>query len=197
MVFCPHCGREVKASAHRPGYIAPAGPISAVKQKGETNMLLIVILVIVVVLMVPVLVAVLYLSVLEFGDGMETPLVTLSKQPVASGQKLSVVSVSMETTWSDLEIIITEGTNHSSWSPSASDLDAGTAQTSYLGQAALGSLILWCNVTDLEGNGLIDMGDSITITSGSSPAFSSSTVYQVLLLWEPAAVTMGQISFTG
>lgn len=197
MVFCPHCGREVRASPHRPGYLAPTGPVSMPKRKGRTNTPLLVILIVVIVLLVPVLVAVLYLSVLEFNGDMETPLMVVSRQPVEHGQEFSVVSISKETTWSDLEIMITDGTSSSSWTPSASTLDDGGVQTASLGQVSLGSLVLWCNVTDIEGNGVIDKDDSITVSSGSSSSFSPDTTYQVLFLWEPAAATMGQISFSG
>lgn len=199
MVFCPHCGREVRATPHRPGYLAPTGPVSLPKQKSDTNVLVLIILIVVIVLVLPIFLAmILYVGVLEFGgDQQATPAASISRQTIVYGQKFTVFSMSSETLWSDVGIGVSDGHDVTFWSPSSSALAGGVTIVDSLGSATLGALALWCNVTDLEGNGVIDMGDSVTITTGSSPTFSAATTYTVWLLFEPTSVKIAQISFSG
>jgi len=198
-VFCPHCGREVRATPHRPGYLAPTGPVTVARHKDDTNILVLIILVVVIVLVLPIFLAmILYVGVLEFGGEQQTtPQAALATQTVPWGQKLWVTSISSETSWSDVEVAISDDLETAFWNPLSSSLDDGATAVAELGQATLGALTLWCNVTDLEGNGAIDFGDSVTITTGSSLTFSADTTYTVWLLFEPTSLRITQISFVG
>jgi hypothetical protein len=169
------------------------------KQKSDTNVLVLIILIVVIVLVLPIFLAmILYVGVLEFGgDQQATPAASISRQTIVYGQKFTVFSMSSETLWSDVGIGVSDGHDVTFWSPSSSALAGGVTIVDSLGSATLGALALWCNVTDLEGNGVIDMGDSVTITTGSSPTFSAATTYTVWLLFEPTSVKIAQISFSG
>lgn len=199
MVFCPHCGREVRASAHRPGYLAPTGPVSVPRHKEDTNILVIVVLVVAILVLLPVFLAmILYVGVLEFGsDQRTTPQALLTAQTVTWGKKFSVVSITTTTSWNDVEIAISEDDVSAVWSPLSTSLAGGATAVASLGQRTLGTLTLWCNVTDLAGNGMIDVGDSFTMTTVGSATFSASTAYTVWLLYEPTSVRMAQVSFVG
>jgi len=152
-----------------------------------------------------VLAAVLYVMVLGFGGGgTQTPTSSLSKVTPAPdyGVKYQFAPMSKDTAWSDVSILISDGTNTVSWAPLTSDLDGG-ATVKYSGamkEFTAGGVQVWCNITDLAGNGYVNQGDFFTLTSGSTaPAgpFSSSTTYTVTVMYDPSSSKVCDATFQG
>lgn len=128
-----------------------------------------------------------------------TPAVSLSKTSVTEGVKISVMSISSsDVSWGDVRITINDGGNFATWNPSAADLGGGIAKTFNYSNQPLGSIWVCCQVTDLAGNGIINNGDYIVLTSYmNSMTFSTSTTYTVTLVYDPTAEQMAMIPFTG
>jgi len=147
-----------------------------------------------------VLAAVLYVMVLGFGGGgTQTPTSSLSKVTPAPdyGVKYQFAPMSKDTAWSDVSILISDGTNTVSWAPLTTDLDGG-ATVKYAGaMKALGTVSVWCNITDLAGNGYVNQGDFFTLTTGSDPAFSTSTTYTVTVMYDPSSSKVCDATFQG
>ncbi len=147
-----------------------------------------------------VLAAVLYVMVLGFGGtGTTAPTTSLVKKTPAPsyGVKYEFVSPSKEVSWTDLSIQLNDGTNTVSWAPTKEDLDGGTSVTWAGGAKTLGSLSVYCNITDLVGNGNVNGGDYFTFTTPSSPTFSVGTTYYVSIIYDVTADKIYDTTFTG
>ncbi len=150
----------------------------------------------------PVLAAVLYISVLGFGPDTDNmaPAVSFTRTSVADGYKLTIVAISRVTSWDDVGIVLSDGVSTASWSPSSTDfignLNASSAEFWHGGIRYLDSLQIWTNVTDLVGNGNVDGGDYITITTGAPYGFVLGRTYTLTLMYEPGGGMMGGYSWT-
>ena len=144
-----------------------------------------------------VLAAVLYVMVLGFGGtSSQTPTTSLSKESITSGWKFKFAPVSVDTQWSDVTVQLSDGTNTVQWIPATTDLDNGTTAKSILGSEDLDGLTVFCNITDLAGNGYVNQGDFLAITTGGT-AFSSATTYTVTIMHDPTAAEMCDMDFQG
>jgi len=145
---------------------------------------------------------VILLYVLTFGytsdNDSTTPSALLSRTIIANGKKFTVTAVTTSPTWSDVEILLSDGVSMVQWSPSSIHLsDAGSYSTERFAPVLLGAITVFCNVTDLSGNGRFDFGDYFTLTTGSAEPFSTGTIYVVTLLHEPTAGKMYDGIFAG
>lgn len=115
-----------------------------------------------------------------YDGGLETtPLVSLSRTTVANGVRMEVVSISeSDVSWNDVYFMLTADIYWVEWYPEYGILDNGYTEMVELGEEWLGSSPMYMNVTDLAGNGVIDEGDYVTITS-SSDGWYSSTLYSL------------------
>ncbi|HUU07536.1 MAG TPA: type IV pilin N-terminal domain-containing protein, partial [Thermoplasmata archaeon] len=103
-----------------------------------------------------VLAAVLYVMVLGFGGtSTQTPTSSLTKSTVSSGVKLTFAPVSVDTQWDDVTILLSDGTNTVQWSPATASLDNSTTSKQVITFQTLTGLDVYCNVTDLAGNGYV------------------------------------------
>ena len=146
-----------------------------------------------------VLAAVLYVMVLGFGgDTTTTPTSSLTKSTVTSGVKLTFAPVSVDTQWDDITILLSDGTDTTQWTPATASLDNTTTskQLLALGTDAL-SLSVYCNVTDLAGNGYVNQGDYFTLISGTGGPFSTATTYTATIMYDPSAGEMCHQTFQG
>ncbi len=143
-----------------------------------------------------VLAAVLYVMVLGFGGtSQQTPTTQLTKSTVPNGVKLSLAAVSIDTLWSDVSVLLTDGSNNVNWiNITTEDLDGGEVIKHNYASKTLGTLVVWLNITDLAGNGYANYGDSLTMTAGS---FTSTSTYTVTLMYSPTSSEMTHTSFTG
>ena len=189
-VFCQYCGHSIT------GQMRPAQQPAQAKS-GMSVAMIVVVVVIAFMLITVILAAVLYVMVLGFGGtSTQTPESFLTKTTVSSGVKLTFTPVSMDTQWSDVTILLSDGTNTVQWSPATASLDNATTSKQLLGTCTLGSLTVYCNVTDLAGNGYVNQGDYIVLTTGGS-AFSSATTYTVAIMHDPTAGEICHTNFDG
>jgi flagellin-like protein len=149
-----------------------------------------------------VLAAVLYVMVLGFGStSTTTPTATYSKTTITNGQQINIVSITKtDVGWDDIKVQLTDGTNFAEWSPATANLDGGTAVSSNLSvKTDLTGLTVCCTVFDVGGNGYASGSDYFKLfTYGGATAFTSSTTYSAVLIYEPTGEKMGTgISFTG
>ena len=59
------------------------------------------------------------------------------------------------------------------------------------------SLQVWCNATDLAGNGRVNGEDFFKFTTASEATFGASTTYTVTIMFEPTGDKAGTISIIG
>jgi flagellin-like protein len=148
-----------------------------------------------------VLAAVLYVMVLGFGGtSTQSPTTSLAKKtPSPSyGVKYEFVSISKTTSWDDVTIQLNAGTTTIQWQPVKADLtNAAGSQTKAFASQALGTLTVWCNITDLTGNGNVNGGDYFTFTTGSAATFSSSVTYTISIIYDPGPEKIFDTTFTG
>jgi flagellin-like protein len=144
-----------------------------------------------------VLAAVLYVMVLGFGGtSTQTPTSSLTKSTVSSGVKLTFAPVSVDTQWDDITLLLSDGTNTVQWSPATASLDNATTSKQLCGAQTLTSLSVYCNVTDLAGNGYVNQGDYIVLTTGGG-SFSAATTYTCTIMHDPSAAEMTHLAFQG
>jgi len=143
-----------------------------------------------------VLAAVLYVMVLGFGGtSQQTPTTQLTKGTVTGGVKMTLAAVSIETLWSDVTILIDDGTNTDSWTNiSSEDLQTGQAVTKNYGICTIGALDVTLKMTDIAGNGYANQGDYFTLTASS---FLTTTTYTVTLIFDPTSSEITHQTFNG
>ncbi|HIH02144.1 TPA: type IV pilin [Thermoplasmata archaeon] len=147
-----------------------------------------------------VLAAVLYVMVLGFGGtSTQTPTSSLTKSTVTSGVKMTFAPVSVDTQWSDVTILLSDGTDTVQWATVTTDLDDGTTTKDEFTVVTLttASINIYCNVTDLAGNGYVNQGDYFVLTTGGANAFSSATTYTVTIMHDPTAAEICHLNFQG
>ncbi len=147
------------------------------------------------------LAAVLYVMALGiWGTSSPTPVATYSKNTIANGQKITIVSITKtDVPWDDVKIQVSDDTNISEWSTTrAAVIAAGNASVNLTAQS-LGNLTVCIILTDVSGNGYVSGTDFFTaFTYGGATCFSSRTEYSAVLLYEITGERIGQpMTFTG
>jgi flagellin-like protein len=144
-----------------------------------------------------VLAAVLYVMVSSFGGtGTQTPTGSISTSTSGNAEKLTFGTTSKTIAWSDIKILLSDGTRTASWTPTVAALSTGSFGTEDLANATLGTMKVDCKVVDQAGNGGPDNGDHFTLTpyvnatAGAATVFAVSTTYTVTILYIPSS---GQI----
>jgi hypothetical protein len=124
-----------------------------------------------------------------------TPTATYSRQTINGGQKINIVSITRtDVPWDDIRVQLSDGTNFAEWDAVTADLDGGMAITAHYGSLSLGAILVFCNVTDLAGNGLVNGADFFTLTG----PFSAGTTYTASLMYTVTSEMIGTgIYFTG
>ncbi len=102
-----------------------------------------------------------------------------------------------DVSWDELRFILTDGTNESAIEPAADSLRGVSGSPVTLGTFALGSLSVLCNVTDLNGDGLVNRGDSVTLVALGPEGFLPSEVYQLSVVYTPESFVMSFAEFAG
>jgi len=98
-----------------------------------------------------------------------------------------------ETPWSEVKLVLDDGLNTTTWQPDSISLATGSAAKAVLASQSMGTLTVFCNITDLDGNGYINRGDTVVFTTGGAEKFSSSVSYNVTIMFNP---TDGEIATT-
>ncbi len=131
-----------------------------------------------------VLAATLYIMAFGFGGGSTNlpPAASMTKNSISDGFRWTFTPFSKDTTWGDIYIIVTDGTNSTLFNFTTSALTSPSgAITVLVGSHAMGPLTLFVNATDLAGNGYVNQGDSIAITT-SGGHFLSIVTYEIDLM---------------
>jgi flagellin-like protein len=149
-----------------------------------------------------VLAAVLYVMVLGFGGtSTQAPTTSLAKKvPGPSyGVKYEFVAISKDTSWDDISILLSDGTNSQVYHPAKANMSGGITVTKPMGSTTWGTVRIWCNLTDLVGNGNVNGGDYFTFTtgSGSTLVFSPSLTYTISILYDPTSEKIFDTTFSG
>ena len=123
------------------------------------------------------------------------------KSAVPYGFRLPLPSGPLpHTSWTDVTIQLSTGVYTIAWTNLTSqDLDSpdGGATWHYGHPLTLGSLSVWLNVSDRAGNGYLDNGDFLTMTTGSDVSFLMNSTYALSLLYEPTGGSILSMIFTG
>ena len=123
-----------------------------------------------------------------------TPSLLLTKTAIIDGFRLTFI-ISDQIPWNDLMVRLSDGTNTATWSEILSEeLDDGVAAMSGPYPALLGAISANLTALDVAGNGEVDTGDYITLTSDG---FSSALTYTVEFIYELTDEVMGTAYFTG
>ena len=93
--------------------------------------------------------------------------------------------------WSDFAVWLTDGLDYAGWSMNAQDLDSGTMTRYDYGPTPFGTLTVFLNVTDVAGNGVIDEGDKLEITSGGGE-FAEHDIYLVQIIWRATDMALSE-----
>ncbi len=98
--------------------------------------------------------------------------------------------------WENVTVRLTDGTETVDWSLAMGGLSGGVANTTEFGTRTLGSLTVFLNVTDLDGNGLTNLSDYLTFTT-SGGKFNPARDYTVTLIYKPTLDVIVQSAFRG
>ena len=104
---------------------------------------------------------------------------------------------SFDVPWSELTIRLSDGTNNSTWSPTTDALSGSGYMTTNYSAAPMGTLTVYCTVFDREGNGYVNRGDTILLSTGGSERFHIDTNYTVTLVFEPTGGEIFDGTFRG
>ena len=219
---CPYCGRDyrfphpmtlreepvstgMKVLLYLVSFLVPLagfviGAIYYTKEGEEYKRIgkFCIILAILSVLLSIGMAALLYATVISFArdDIHDTPVSVLMRTTITSGYKFAFLPLSADASWSEVTIILSDGSYAAQWNPATGQLVGDYIEVSELGYRMLGDMAVWCNVTDLAGNGAVNNGDYFTLTT-SSFGFESGTTYTVTVMYEPTDGSICHSTFTG
>jgi hypothetical protein len=122
-----------------------------------------------------------------------TPVATYWNVAITNGFRIDILSISvLEVSWDDVTVRLTDGINVTVWEPIALDLADGVPTMANLSASSLGSLVVCCEVLELAGNGLINIGDYFELfTYEGDPEFSPAVDYRAVLVYEPTGEMVG------
>lgn len=164
--------------------------MSSDRQQPKTKRLFAIVAVVVVVV-----VAAGFLYFLTAGS--DAPTVRLIPSVMIHGECF-LIDISKPTPWDAFTIQLRDQSGATaSWAPLTSKLDNGTTSNYTEGPETLGYLSVSCNITDLSGNGRVDLMDFFTLVPGVGEAFSSSQTYTVTLIYEPTTTEVCRVTFIG
>ncbi len=198
VAFCPTCGRQVRAAPHRSEYVAPVHLAAARKTGEKRDLALLISLVVVLVVVMPLVLAmILYIGIIGFGGTEVEPVTTdLTRTAEAGGYRFTFGLFTSRTEWEDIDIVLSGGSSSVFWSPATSALEGSSPTTFEFAPISLDSMTVYCNVTDLHGNGWVGEGDYFTIETGGEHTFVSGVDYTVLIIHEPTGVISASDSFS-
>ena len=104
---------------------------------------------------------------------------------------------SSEVSWSDIALLLTDGTYWTSWTNlTRSNLVSSIppAMWHYGHASTLGSIDIWLNVTDLAANGYANKGDYLTLETGNG-TFDPSTVYTLYVIYDATNDVISEATF--
>ena len=146
-----------------------------------------------------VLAATLYVMVFGFGaDTNNAPVADITKESVEDGFRFKFTPFSKETSWSDISIVLTAESASVSFDNITTEvlLSESGSVTAGFGSRDLGGLTVFLNATDQAGNGLVNQGDSFTLTTGGGE-ISNNVTYEVFVIYDPNGAVITSMTFQG
>ena len=116
--------------------------------------------------------------------------------PGGVGVKWTCNAPTVDLSWDNVTVYLTDGTETVEWSLEVGGLNGGVANTTEFGPRTLGSLVVFLNVTDLAGNGATNLSDYLTFTT-SGGKFNPARDYIVTLIYKPTLDVIVQSAFRG
>lgn len=124
------------------------------------------------------------------------PAITMSRTRLTDGIKWTIDSVDGELMWNEIDVTLTDGTNTVNWSLTMGGLASGSMNKTEFGVRTLGAMLVYLNVTDVAGNGSVEVGDYFTFTT-SAGKFNPAKSYVVTLVYRPTGDVIVQSTFVG
>lgn len=149
-----------------------------------------------------VLAATLYVVAFGFGANTNTPpIADFSKSSIQNGFKFVFTPFSRDTTWDKLSIVLTDDSHAISFNNTTAVSMSGSGAniktvTHCFGSRLLGSLPVWMNATDLAGNGYVNQGDFVALTT-SGGHFANNVTYTIFMVYKPTGDTITSQQFLG
>ncbi|MEW5748962.1 MAG: hypothetical protein AB1793_09310 [Candidatus Thermoplasmatota archaeon] len=109
--------------------------------------------------------------------GVESAIISSHHSTLPDGEAFTVDYVSGELSWNGSVILLHDGTAAASWYVPLGLLDSGSPETQPLGVRTLGDLSVEIVVSDLAGNGLIDVGDRMEAVARDGTSFEAGVRY--------------------
>lgn len=125
--------------------------------------------------------------------------VCLDVTDMPDGFRLEVAYTAYPHLWSDTSAILYGDSNCSDTDyadtiridPFAEDLGTGSETTWYSGPLSMGDMTWTVNVTDVEGDGVIGVGDYVVLGSSESDVAGALEYLQFYLMYEPTDASLG------
>ncbi len=133
----------------------------------------------------------------------EAPVIELNASYHGNGWELSVTSIndgspsSGSIPWHDLRFILHEENGTASWETESTSLDNGTYCEQVFLPRQIGDVFVNLSAVDLAGNGYLNIGDFILITSGANYTFNSSVTYSLYVLYQPSSNLALEVELQG
>lgn len=124
----------------------------------------------------------------------------LDKMYVSTGWNDVLCTFSAQTSnlsWDDIQVRLSGDHNSTTWQPQTDQLLGNGPVTARLPEAAFGNMMVWCNITDMGGDGFLGSGDSVYLSTLLDNTFSSSVQYTVSIVLLPQDQVLYQQSFFG
>jgi len=119
------------------------------------------------------------------------------KLPAGAGANCSLTEPTEPLKWDELIIQLTYETSTINWTLTMEGLDDGAFNMSQFAPQALGSLTVFLNITDVDGNGAVNSTDYFVFTA-SGGSFTPSGSYLITMIYEPTVVDIvAEASFNG
>ncbi len=116
----------------------------------------------------------------DFGSQPRTPSAELVSSGSWSGKVFTIARMEGEVHWSDATIFMYNSTDFAQWHPTTEELWQGPYSEHDLGERPFGPGLVYCSVTDLEGNGFLDRGDFFTLIWLSDDVYTAGLSVGIL-----------------
>ena len=117
----------------------------------------------------------------------------MTGERTAEGEDLTFELMRPSVSWDDLTLILSGGATdgYARISLSSANLSVGARSTDDMPMGTLGDVNFFCNVTDIEGNGITNPGDFISLDMN----LLGLENYNFVLIYDPQSATYAHFSF--
>jgi len=127
----------------------------------------------------------------------EPPASTLTISPLNYGWNFTFGPVTRDTPWDEVELVLNDSATSVSLSLETDYFDNGILSRVQFNDIAFGPARVFCNVTDIQGNGMIDGGDYFAFTTGTVAHFAADSLNSVKVWHIPSDNAICNSTFQG